>query len=99
MRQKQQCERCALCERETVLTFHHLIPKKAHRRARFRKRYDRSELAAGIRICRLCHRGIHKLYDEIELAERFNTLAMLKSDAALARHISWVSRQQPGKRL
>ncbi|MEM1433822.1 MAG: hypothetical protein AAGG11_07210 [Pseudomonadota bacterium] len=99
MQHRQQGERCALCERETLLTFHHLIPKKAHRRPRFRKRYDRATLASGIRICRLCHRGIHKLYDEIELAERFNTLASLRADEALSRHISWVSRQQPGKRL
>ena len=99
VRQKQQQERCALCERETALTFHHLIPKKAHRRRRFRKRYDRATLAAGIRICRLCHRGIHKLYDEIDLAERFNTLTSLRNDEALQRHIAWVSKQQPGKRL
>lgn len=85
---------CALCRREALLTFHHLIPRKMHRRPRFRRRYDRETLAAGIDLCRLCHRGLHRLYDEMTLAERLNTLERLEADEAVARHVAWVRRQR-----
>lgn len=85
---------CALCQRETHLTFHHLIPKKMHRRARFRKQLHRDALNAGIDICQACHRGVHRLYDEMTLATRLNTLDALQSDEAIRRHCQWVARQR-----
>lgn len=85
---------CALCGREAPLTFHHLIPRKMHRRPRFRRRYDKQTLGAGIDLCRPCHRGLHRLYDEMTLAERLNTLERLKADEAVARHVAWVRRQR-----
>ena len=36
---------CPLCMRATELTFHHLIPKKMHRRRFFQKNYKREQLA------------------------------------------------------
>ena len=68
-----QTTRCALCEREVALTFHHLIPRKVHRRTRFRRHYTRESLNEGVMLCRLCHRGVHRLYDEMTLATRLNT--------------------------
>ncbi len=85
---------CPLCGRTCALTFHHLIPKKMHRRTRYRKRYDRQRRAAGIAICRLCHDGIHDLYDEQTLAERFTDIEALRSDPAIRRHCAWVARQK-----
>ncbi|MFW5751211.1 MAG: hypothetical protein ACOCZK_06140 [Planctomycetota bacterium] len=85
---------CPLCGRTCELTFHHLIPKKMHRRERYRKRYSREQRATGIGICRLCHDGIHDLYDEQTLAERFPDLAALRSDPAIRRHCAWVARQK-----
>ena len=70
---KSKTGRCCLCGRDTELTFHHLIPRKVHRRARFRKHATRTELQAGIDLCRLCHRGLHRLYDEMTLAKRLNS--------------------------
>jgi hypothetical protein len=84
---------CALCARNAPLTFHHLIPRKVHRRPRFRKRYDREALQAGIEVCRLCHRAIHRFHDEMTLALRLNTLAALREDPALARHAAWAAKQ------
>lgn len=88
--------RCALCARETHLTFHHLIPRKMHRRSRFKKRIDRDTLNAGIDICQPCHRGIHRLYDEMTLATHLNSLEALRSDEAIRRHCRWVARQRQG---
>jgi hypothetical protein len=85
---------CSLCGRRTALTFHHLIPRKVHRRTHFRKRFSRAQLAAGIDVCRLCHDGIHRLYDELTLARRFSTLEALRSDPAIQRHCRWVRKQQ-----
>ena len=34
-------QHCQLCGRETPLQFHHLIPRKVHKRAYFARRYDR----------------------------------------------------------
>jgi 5-methylcytosine-specific restriction endonuclease McrA len=85
---------CPLCKRTTALTFHHLIPKKVHRRNFFQKNYKRQQLATGIYICRQCHNGIHLLFDEMTLAKRFNTLENLLMDEALQKHFRWVARQR-----
>ena len=88
---------CALCEREVALTFHHLIPRKVHRRTRFRRQYSRETLNEGVMLCRLCHRGVHRLYDEMTLATRLNTLDALQLDEAVQRHVVWVRKQRTGQ--
>lgn len=85
---------CPLCTRQADLTFHHYIPRKVHRRAHFKKRYSKSELQTGIDICILCHRGIHKYYDEMELAKHLNNLVCLQADQALSNHFNWVAKQR-----
>lgn len=85
---------CALCLRTVALSFHHLIPRKLHRRKRFVKRYSREELNAGIMLCSLCHKGLHKLYCETELGTRLNTQTALLDDEAVAKHIAWAARQK-----
>lgn len=87
---------CPLCQREVALTFHHLTPKKLHRRKFYRKRMDRLERNRGINICRLCHDGIHAIYDESTLGKRFKSLEKLQKDEALQRHFRWVARQKIG---
>ncbi len=85
---------CELCGRDTSLTLHHLIPRKLHRRNFFRKYYTRDELQRGVRVCRLCHNGIHRLYDEMTLGKKLNSLEKLRADTAIARHVAWVARQK-----
>lgn len=75
------------------LTFHHLIPKKVHRRARFKKHFDKAALQTGISVCRLCHRGIHRQYDEMTLATQYHSAEALLADETLARHFAWVAKQ------
>ena len=87
-------ENCCLCYRHCALTFHHLIPRKVHRRTFYRKNFSRETLAKGIYVCRQCHKGIHKLYDEMTLAKSLNTLELLQADDALAKHVFWVSKQK-----
>lgn len=78
----------------TQLTFHHLIPKKMHRRPYFRKHVSREARAAGIHICRQCHNGIHRFYDEMTLAKTLNSLERLTSDEALMKYFAWVAKQR-----
>ena len=85
---------CPFCGRHLPLTFHHLIPRKLHRRKHYRRHYARNVLAQGIYIGRDCHDGIHKTYSEMELAQEKATPEALTSDPALARHFAWVARQR-----
>jgi hypothetical protein len=89
---------CPLCQRNTALTFNLLIPKKMHRRRFFQKTYKRQQLAEGVYICRLCHNGIHRLFDEMALAKSLNTLENLLQDEALQKHCRWVARQRLASR-
>jgi len=90
----QTGEKCELCRQGRDLTFHHLIPRKLHRRSSFKKRYTREELNQGIYICRLCHKGLHRLYDEMTLAKQFSSKEEMIADPALVRHIDWSAKQK-----
>ncbi len=85
---------CPCCERTLNLTFHHLIPKKMHRRQHFKKHFTNEQLNLGIYLCRQCHNGVHRLYSEMQLAKEFNTLQRLTSDEQLSKHFSWVAKQK-----
>ena len=65
-----------------------------HRRTRYKKNYTREQLNDGIDICRLCHKGLHRLFDEMTLAKEFNTLEKLRTDTAVQKHVSWVRKQK-----
>ena len=54
----------------------------------------RNQLNIGVWICRLCHKGVHKLYSEIELAKSLNNLESLKNDLKVQRHIEWSRKQK-----
>uniref|UniRef100_A0A486XU82 HNH domain-containing protein n=1 Tax=Rheinheimera sp. BAL341 TaxID=1708203 RepID=A0A486XU82_9GAMM len=51
-------------------------------------------LQQGVMLCRLCHKGIHTLYDEMTLAKQLNTLALLKADDSIKQHVDWVKKQR-----
>ncbi|NEQ44248.1 MAG: hypothetical protein F6K00_12115 [Leptolyngbya sp. SIOISBB] len=89
-----QSGECPLCGRSLKLAFHHLIPKKLHRRTRFRKTYAKAELSQAIWICRLCHDGLHDHYDERTLAKYFPTLESIQIDSKIQRHAEWLAKQK-----
>ena len=93
-RNSSKPENCVLCQRKVALTYHHLIPRKMHRRTYFRKNYNRNELPTGIWICRKCHSGLHRLYDEMTLAKKYCSLALIQADPAMQKHIQWVAKQK-----
>ena len=48
-------------------------------------------------ICRPCHSTVHQLHDEMELAERYNTVDKLLEDDQLLKFCKWASKQKAGK--
>ncbi len=87
---------CEFCARAKPLTFHHLLPQKTHRRARFQRRYSKYELKnRGLYLCRLCHDGVHDIIpDEVVLGEMYNTKEQLLAHEGVARHVAWVAKQK-----
>ena len=85
---------CPFCQRPQPLTFHHLIPRKLHRRRRYQRNFSRESLRRGIYTCRDCHDAIHRTYDEQQLAAAYASPAAIDSDPVLRRHFTWLSRQR-----
>ncbi len=76
---------CDLCNRQGVrLTEHHLIPREMGGK--------NSETAL---LCTTCHKQIHALYTNKELAFLLNTLERLKDDEKIIKYLKWVEKQSP----
>ncbi|WP_447554252.1 hypothetical protein [Vreelandella sp. EE22] len=88
---------CELCKRGAALTRHHLIPRTLHNKPRYKKRYSREErLTAIVWLCHPCHKHIHRLYSERELADHFPTLDALGRDPAIGAFVSWLATKPAG---
>ena len=82
-------ERCALCKRKgTQLTKHHLLPRE-----------EGGMVEHIVLLCEACHRQIHALYTNKELAVRLNTLQKLKGDSKIKRYIQFIIKQPAGKKI
>ncbi|MFP7478053.1 HNH endonuclease [Terribacillus saccharophilus] len=85
---RQQTGRCELCGRDEVtLTEHHLIPKEMG-----------GTFLDTSMICIPCHKQIHALYTNEELAARLPSIEALRTDEKLSKYIKWI-RKQPAGRL
>ena len=79
---------CELCGRQTVeTTVHHLLPKEMG-----------GTFGSTANLCIPCHKQIHALYTNEEIAVRLTTLQQLRGDEKLARFIQWI-RKQPSTKL
>ena len=82
-------EKCALCDRDAAeLTKHHLLPKQ-----------EGGTQDHIVLLCESCHRQIHALYSNKELAIRLNTLDKLKEDSKIKKYIKFIKKQPPGKKV
>ena len=80
--------RCELCEREDVeITIHHLLPKEMG-----------GTFAPTANLCIPCHKQIHALYTNEEIAARLTSIDQLKDDPQLSRFLKWI-RKQPATKL
>ena len=84
---------CQLCDRNVEeLTLHHLIPRQTVKR-------KQANPGATIAICAPCHRQIHTLYSNLELAKNLNTVDKLKSEPKMSKFLGWIKKQDPQKRI
>ncbi|MED4399967.1 HNH endonuclease [Metabacillus fastidiosus] len=78
---------CELCEREPVeTTVHHLLPKEMG-----------GTFGPTANLCIPCHKQIHALYTNKEIAIRLTTIQELKEDEQLSRFLKWIRKQPPTK--
>lgn len=88
---------CLLCERVMPLTFHHVYPKGTHAKVKKMHRkdsdFDPQVLLTGIMICRPCHSQIHRIFDNMEMAEHYNSVEAIRSHAAVQKWVGWASKQ------
>ena len=79
--------RCELCLRDDVeRSIHHLTPR---------------EFGGGpedtSKLCIPCHKQIHALYLNSELAIRLNTIEKLQDDPEMKKYLHWIRKQPAGK--
>jgi hypothetical protein len=48
-------------------------------------------------ICRPCHSAIHKFYDNMTLAQQYNTTELLLQDQQVYKFCQWANKQRVGK--
>jgi len=92
---KHAPECCELCGRNVGLQFHHLIPRKNHGKTWFKRNFDKQEMRLrGAWLCSLCHRFIHRQFDEQTLGRQLNTVAALQAEQSVQTHIAWAAKQR-----
>lgn len=85
---------CELCERERTTTFHHLIPKKVHKRSRVKKLHSKEAMTTdGAYLCHDCHKAVHKLYDHQTLALEYYSIELMRTSEELMKFVDWVRKQ------
>lgn len=81
--------RCALCHREPItLTKHHLLP---------REEGGNEETTAW--LCENCHKHIHAVYTNKELAQRLHTLQALQEDDQISSYLKFIRKQPASKKV
>jgi hypothetical protein len=79
-------EPCPLCVRPVPhKSDHHLTP---------RSRGGKKTLP----ICLDCHKSVHAFFTNKELEDKYNTVDALLGDEKFAKHIKWLSKQDPNRR-
>ena len=77
---------CPLCERPMVtgpsLDQHHPVPRSHGGRS-------------AVTMHKICHRAIHAMLSESELAEAFSGFEALRTHPMLAQFIAWVKKRPP----
>ena len=85
---------CALCGRAVAfLTQHHLIPRTEHKRKKKREGLTQEFLNSVIWICAPCHKNIHAVLTERELADEYNAVDKLRGFPAIRKFTAWVRKQ------
>lgn len=77
---------CPLCERvipQGETENHHLVPKSKG-----------GKITVGLH--RVCHRQIHAIFTDAQLAKPFSTIEALLQDPAMQKFVAWIKSKPPG---
>lgn len=89
---------CELCERELVLTEHHLIPREMHNKKWCQKMFSSEERKQRkALVCQDCHAAIHTFIENKELAKEYNTVDKLLRHDKLLSFVNWVKKSDTRK--
>jgi len=82
---RQTAGDCELCGRAGVATTeHHLTPRECG-----------GSLLPTAALCIPCHKQIHALFTNEQLASGLNTLEALRADPDMAGFLTWIRKQPP----
>lgn len=88
-------QRCELCEREvSKLTVHHLVPVSQGRKAGLKS----VSLPTAL-LCSACHRHLHIIFSNRDLARELDSIDKLKHAPQMQRFLRWVKKQDPNKHI
>ena len=98
---EQKKDKCELCGRGgTTQTFHHLIPKKLHKKNIVVELFPDVDLNSyGIMVCSSCHKMIHKKINHFDLATQYYSLEKLKKHVDLSKFITFQQKSHKNKRV
>jgi len=92
------CEICTRGDDEVFLSYHHLIPRSTHAMVRKRGMHPEERLQAVAWLCRGCHRMVHRIETNEELARNWFTVERLLQREDVQRWRAWASKQGTRKK-
>jgi len=86
---------CEACQREVITTEHHLIPRSQHKRGVVCRQFSKQEMRTRkAMLCLPCHRQVHRLFTERELALQYNTIESLVNTDSMQTFLGWIRKQR-----
>lgn len=93
-------EECGFCLRSGLkLTFHHLIPKKMHKKKYVIKVHPNHDFNTyGVYLCIPCHKQLHKVFSHKELALEYYEVAKIMDSEEMRYAIKFNAKQKKQKK-
>ncbi|KAI0323322.1 hypothetical protein GY45DRAFT_1332613 [Cubamyces sp. BRFM 1775] len=95
---KTRTKECEICERTVPLTYHHLIPREVHDKARKKKWHPESMLNSVAWLCRPCHTAVHHVASNEDLAREYYTVERLLAREDIQKWRKYAAKQRWGVR-
>lgn len=76
-------KQCELCKREEVeTTVHHLLPREMG-----------GNYGPKANLCIPCHKQIHAIFTNEQLAEKLFTIERLENEEEMIKYLKWIKKQ------
>lgn len=81
-----QCELCLRHMPKRLVTLHHLTPRS-----------EGGKASPRTPLCKPCHKQVHVMFSNKDLARRYPSLESLRSADDLQAFLKWIVRQEPDR--